>query len=153
MVFVCLRRKWQRSDCSACKRAFSITGALFPKNGSRKARRPGCAAAKISIPKGNWQRRFPPISNRRCMTGLILSEDRSRGICAQKSILIRQPVIDLAIKYGYDSAAAFSRAFARQHSIAPSVYGKYGCSLINDPKYAKNQSQKNTIDFFAYFCI
>ena len=30
-------------------------------------------------------------------------------------------IIDLAVKYGYESADAFSRAFARQHGTTPSV--------------------------------
>ncbi len=33
------------------------------------------------------------------------------------------------MKYGYDSATAFSRAFAKQHGITPSVYRKDGGSL------------------------
>ena len=38
-------------------------------------------------------------------------------------------IVDMAVKYGYDSAAAFSRAFARQHGIGPSVYRKNGGML------------------------
>lgn len=66
------------------------------------------------------------------MTGMTLNEyvrRRRLTLAAQDLRRGRMPVIDLAMKYGYDSAAAFSRAFARQHGIAPSVYGKYGGSL------------------------
>ena len=41
----------------------------------------------------------------------------------------KTPIIDIAMKYGYDSATAFSRAFAKQHGITPSVYRKDGGSL------------------------
>lgn len=41
----------------------------------------------------------------------------------------RAPIVDIAVKYGYDSAAAFSRAFAKQHGVAPSVYRRHGGSL------------------------
>lgn len=30
-------------------------------------------------------------------------------------------IIDLAIKYGYDSADSFTRAFAKQHGMTPSI--------------------------------
>lgn len=33
-------------------------------------------------------------------------------------------VIDIALKYGYDSVDAFSRAFARQHGLTPTAYRK-----------------------------
>ena len=38
-------------------------------------------------------------------------------------------VIDIAVKYGYDSADAFSRAFNKQHGIAPSMARTQGTSL------------------------
>ena len=38
-------------------------------------------------------------------------------------------VVDVAVKYGYNSAAAFSRAFAEQHGVTPSVYRAHGGAL------------------------
>ncbi|MCL2401618.1 MAG: AraC family transcriptional regulator [Oscillospiraceae bacterium] len=38
-------------------------------------------------------------------------------------------VIDLAVKYGYDSADSFTRAFVRQHGVTPSVARKTGVML------------------------
>lgn len=66
------------------------------------------------------------------MTGMTLAEyvrRRRLTLAAQDLRHGKMPVIDLAMKYGYESAAAFSRAFAKQHGIAPSVYDKYGGSL------------------------
>ncbi|MDR0326486.1 MAG: AraC family transcriptional regulator [Oscillospiraceae bacterium] len=45
----------------------------------------------------------------------------------------REKVIDLAIKYGYDSADSFTRAFTRQHGITPSGARKQGIMLVNFP--------------------
>lgn len=38
-------------------------------------------------------------------------------------------IIDIAVKYGYDNADVFSRAFARQHGIAPAAYRRHGGRL------------------------
>lgn len=38
-------------------------------------------------------------------------------------------IIDVALKYGYESADAFSRAFTKQHGVTPSHYKKHGGSL------------------------
>ena len=38
-------------------------------------------------------------------------------------------IIDVALKYGYESADAFSRAFTKQHGITPSHFKKHGGSL------------------------
>ena len=37
--------------------------------------------------------------------------------------------MDLSIKYGYESADAFSRAFAKQHGITPTAFRRFGGSL------------------------
>ena len=66
------------------------------------------------------------------MTGMTLTEyvrRRRLTLAAQDLQHGRTPIIHIAMKYGYDSAAAFSRAFAKQHGITPSVYRKNGGSL------------------------
>ena len=66
------------------------------------------------------------------MTGMTLNEyvrRRRLTLAAQDIQHSNAPIIDIAVKYGYDSAAAFSRAFAKQHGITPSVYRKDGGSL------------------------
>ena len=65
------------------------------------------------------------------MTGMTLNEyiRRRRLTLAAQDLRKDGRIIDLAIKYGYDSAAAFSRAFARQHGITPAQYRKSGGPL------------------------
>ena len=41
----------------------------------------------------------------------------------------RDKVIDLAVKYGYDSADSFTRAFAKQHNVTPTAARKLGVVL------------------------
>ncbi|MCL2284738.1 MAG: helix-turn-helix domain-containing protein, partial [Firmicutes bacterium] len=43
-------------------------------------------------------------------------------------------IIDIALKYGYDSSAAFSRAFSRQFGISPSSARNEGVKLEPYPK-------------------
>ncbi|MDR0325304.1 MAG: helix-turn-helix domain-containing protein [Oscillospiraceae bacterium] len=45
-----------------------------------------------------------------------------------------EKIIDIAIKYGYDSPAAFSRAFGRQYGVSPSQARGGGVTLPAYPK-------------------
>ena len=66
------------------------------------------------------------------MTGMTLAgyvRCRRLSLAANDLRNGKDAIVDLAVKYGYDSAAAFSRAFARQHGIGPSVYRKNGGML------------------------
>ena len=66
------------------------------------------------------------------MTGMTLAgyvRCRRLSLAADDLRNGKDAIIDLAVKYGYDSAAAFSRAFARQHGIKPSEYRKTGGSI------------------------
>lgn len=66
------------------------------------------------------------------MTGMTLNEYIRRRRLTLAADDIRggdARIIDIAVKYGYDSADAFSRAFARQHGITPSAYRKNGGEL------------------------
>jgi len=87
---------------------------------------PGKAAAIACVSPDTFLRFFSYI------TGMTLTEyirKRRLTLAAQDLTDTNAALVDLAVKYGYDSASAFSRAFAKQHGIAPSAYRKNGGSL------------------------
>ena len=66
------------------------------------------------------------------MTGMSISEyvRRRRLSCAVFDIQHgTEKMIDIGLKYGYDSPAAFSRAFKELHGVAPSAARKTGVPL------------------------
>ena len=70
------------------------------------------------------------------MTGMTLAEYiRRRRLSRAGEELQRGDgrIIDVAMKYGYDSADAFSRAFVRQHGITPAAARKGGSLKIYPP--------------------
>ena len=66
------------------------------------------------------------------MTGMTLNEYVRRRRLTLAAADLRHTdaqVIEIAMKYGYDSADAFTRAFSKQHGITPSAYRKHGGAL------------------------
>ncbi len=66
------------------------------------------------------------------MTGMTLTQyirRRRLSLVCDELNSSDTPIVDLAVKYGYDSVASFSRAFANQHGFTPSHYRKNGGSL------------------------
>ena len=66
------------------------------------------------------------------ITGMTLTEYIRRRRLTLAARDLRQDktsIIDVAVKYGYNSATSFSRAFVKQHGITPSTYRKDGGSL------------------------
>ncbi len=66
------------------------------------------------------------------MTGMTVTEyirRRRLTLAADELRVSDMPIVDIAIKYGYDSAAAFSRAFMKQHGVTQSDFRKYGASI------------------------
>lgn len=64
----------------------------------------------------HFQRIFP------CLAGIPLSDylRRRRMSLAASDLLAGQKVLDVALKYGYDSPTAFNRAFQNVHGMPPS---------------------------------
>jgi AraC family transcriptional regulator len=72
------------------------------------------------------QRMFPYI------TGVALSEyirRRRLTLAAGELLTTDIKIIDLAMKYGYDSPEAFSRAFKKLHGVAPIAARSIGATL------------------------
>ena len=57
-----------------------------------------------------------------------------RLVMAAIDIKNGEKIIDVAIRYGYESQAAFSRAFSRFHKIAPSLARDDGVALKTFPR-------------------
>lgn len=84
----------------------SLTGRVDPEVISRL----------MACPYGVFQRSFAPI------TGIQLSEYLRRRRLSQAAYDLRHTklrVLDIAVKYGYDSADAFAAAFHRMHGVTP----------------------------------
>jgi AraC family transcriptional regulator len=80
----------------------------------------------MACPYSVFQRSFGPI------TGIQMSEyiRRRRLTCAAYELQnTDQRVLDIAIKYGYDSADAFTAAFKRLHGITPAEVRRTDVSL------------------------
>ena len=71
-----------------------------------------------------------------CMTGISLSEYiRRRRMSLAVSDLKndKDKIVDIALKYGYNSPTAFNRAFQSVHGIAPSLVKQNGVSVKSYP--------------------
>ena len=55
--------------------------------------------------------------------------NRRLSLAAQELSTQDVKVIDVALKYGYDSPDSFARAFARFHGVSPSSARETGCCL------------------------
>jgi AraC family transcriptional regulator len=66
------------------------------------------------------------------MSGMPLSEYIRRRKMSLAAVELQRPdtkIIDIALKYGYNSPTAFNRAFQNIHGIAPSMLKKEGVSI------------------------
>jgi AraC family transcriptional regulator len=88
--------------------------------------------AKVAyMSKFHYQRMFTML------TGFTLNEyirNRRLTIAAQELIYSDAKVIDTAIKYGYESPEAFTKAFRKMHGVSPSTAKKSSQSLKAYPK-------------------
>lgn len=86
------------------------------------------------------------------MAGISLSEylrRRRLSMCAVELLYTGSSILDIAVKYGYETASGFSRAFKAQHSATPSqVQTKQKQPQIFDriffisPQYAGNKTYR-----------
>lgn len=83
-------------------------------------------AERVYVSNHHFQRTF------NLLTGLTMGEYiRNRRLSLAGGELLRKEskVIDVALKYGYDSPESFTKAFKRFHGITPVQVKKQGASL------------------------
>ena len=71
------------------------------------------------------------------LTDISLSEyirKRRLSLAALELQTVNSKIADLALQYGYESPAAFSRAFTQFHGISPSDAGKPGATVKSYPR-------------------
>ena len=70
------------------------------------------------------------------LTGMPISEyvRRRRMTVAAADLITGDPVLDIAVRYGYGSAEAFGRAFRAVHGVSPAEVRQYGGPLRSQPK-------------------
>jgi AraC family transcriptional regulator len=79
------------------------------------------------------------------LTGITVSEyirKRKLTLAAQELAMSSSKVVDVALKYGYDSPESFSKAFRKIHGIAPSEARNSGVSLKAFPRISFQLSLK-----------
>lgn len=73
------------------------------------------------------------------LTGITVQEyirNRRLSVAASELLTTNSKVIDVGIKYGYNSSEAFSRAFKKVHGVSPSNLRKQEVSVKTFPKIA-----------------
>jgi len=71
------------------------------------------------------------------LTGFTVSEyirNRRLSQAAVEIATTEEKIISVALKYGYESPEAFSKAFKRLHGMTPSALKKSNCKIKNFPK-------------------
>jgi AraC family transcriptional regulator len=71
------------------------------------------------------------------LTGITVAEyvrKRKLTLAAQELAVTKAKVLDVALKYGYDSPESFAKAFRKAHGISPSVAREPGTNLKAYPR-------------------
>lgn len=83
------------------------------------------------------------------LTGVTVADyvrKRRLTLAAQELAATRVKVLDLALKYGYDTPESFAKAFRRVHGISPSAAREPGASLKAYPRISFHLSLKGDKD-------
>jgi AraC family transcriptional regulator len=83
------------------------------------------------------------------LTGMTVAEytrKRKLTLAAQELAIQSSKVVDVALKYGYDSPESFSKAFRKIHGITPSEARNSGVSLKAFPRISFHLSLKGDKD-------
>jgi AraC family transcriptional regulator len=83
------------------------------------------------------------------LTGITVAEyvrKRKLTLAAQELAATKVKVIDVALKYGYDTPESFSKAFSKAHGISPSAAREQGAKLKAQPRISFQLSLKGDKD-------
>lgn len=83
------------------------------------------------------------------LTGITVAEylrKRRLTLAAQELAITKSKVLDVAIKYGYDTPESFSKAFRRVHGISPSAARESEANLKAYPRVSFQLSLKGDKD-------
>lgn len=72
---------------------------------------------------------------------------RKLALAADDILSSDEKIIDIALKYGYESPAAFSRAFNRQYGVSPSSARGAGVALMPYPKITFHNNYEERADY------
>lgn len=101
------------------------------------------AAKKACCSLFHFQRMFFAIIG---FTPAEYARRRRLTLAARELITVNTKVIDIALKYGYDSPDAFTRAFRNVHGITPQAARAPGVKLAAFPRVSFNIELKGGID-------
>jgi AraC family transcriptional regulator len=79
------------------------------------------------------------------LTGVTVAEyvrKRRLTLAAQELVTTKEKIIDIALKYGYDTPESFARAFRKVHGINPSAAREPGANLKVNPRLSFQISLK-----------
>jgi len=79
------------------------------------------------------------------LTGVTVAEyvrKRRLTLAAQELVTTKEKIIDIALKYGYDTPESFARAFRKVHGINPSAAREPGVNLKVNPQLSFQISLK-----------
>jgi AraC family transcriptional regulator len=83
------------------------------------------------------------------LTGITVAEyvrKRKLTLAAQELAVTKAKVLDIALKYGYDTPESFSKAFRKMHGISPSATREPGTNLKAYPRISFQVSLKGDQD-------
>ncbi|RSK29299.1 AraC family transcriptional regulator [Bacillus sp. HMF5848] len=89
------------------------------------------AAKEAYMSKFHYQRMF------HMLTGITVAEyvrKRKLTLAAQELIVSKTKIIDLALKYGYETPESFSKAFRKLHGVSPSEARNHNTPLKAIPR-------------------
>lgn len=81
---------------------------------------------QVFVSSSHFQRIFSVV------TGITIGDyirNRRLSLAGLDLLLTKSKVIDIAMRYQYDTSESFSKAFTRFHGIPPSVVKKHGDKL------------------------